>query len=186
MTDSIHLHPLDRSHLLRNCRICLSIFMAGLVLSGITAFPLRLELTYLVRHLPQHPTICATVPSLVTWFGTVLAALDNTANTAPFLAYGTDWLAFAHLVIAMAFIGPFRDPVRNTWVVTFGLLSCIAVIPLALVAGPIRGIPLFWRLVDCSFGIIGAMPLLLCRYYLRLIEFLDRNTPGDRRRRRAA
>jgi hypothetical protein len=31
----------------------------------------------------------------------------------PFLAYGTDWLAFVHLVIAVAFVGPFFDPVPD-------------------------------------------------------------------------
>jgi hypothetical protein len=31
----------------------------------------------------------------------------------PWLAYGTDWLAFAHIVIAVFFIGPFVDPVQN-------------------------------------------------------------------------
>lgn len=42
----------------------------------------------------------------------------------PFLAYGTDWLAFAHLVITVAFIGPYLDPVRNKWVIAFGLIAC--------------------------------------------------------------
>ena len=29
------------------------------------------------------------------------------------IAYGTDWLAFAHITIAVAFLGPLKDPVRN-------------------------------------------------------------------------
>ena len=88
----------------------------------------------------------------------------------PFLAYGTDWLAFAHLVIAAAFWGPIRDPVRNQWVVDFGILACLAVIPLALICGPIRGIPPGWRLVDCSFGVVGLIPLVIVRgMILRLI-----------------
>jgi hypothetical protein len=40
------------------------------------------------------------------------------------------------------FIGPYLDPVRNKWVVTFGLIACAGVIPLALIADHIRGIPL--------------------------------------------
>jgi hypothetical protein len=28
----------------------------------------------------------------------------------PWLAYGTDWLAFGHITIAVAFAGPIRDP----------------------------------------------------------------------------
>jgi hypothetical protein len=31
------------------------------------------------------------------------------------------------------------------------------------VFGGIRGIPIWWRLIDCSFGIFGAIPLLLAR-----------------------
>lgn len=80
-----------------------------------------------------------------------------------------DWLA-AHLVIAIVFIGPFIDPVRNKWVITFGLIACACVVPLAVIAGPIRGIPFAWRLVDCSFGIFGALPLLLCRRSILAIE----------------
>jgi hypothetical protein len=87
-----------------------------------------------------------------------------------FLAYGTDWLAFAHLVIAVAFIGPLRDPVRNKWVLTFGVIACAGVVPLALIAGCVRGIPFYWRLIDCSFGVFGVVPLLICLSYVRRLE----------------
>ena len=52
---------------------------------------------------------------------------------------------------------------RNVWVITFGLIACAAVIPTAMVFGPIRGIPLPWRLIDCAFGVVGIVPLLLAR-----------------------
>jgi len=81
--------------------------------------------------------------------------------------------AFAHLVIAVAFIGPYIDPVRNKWVITFGLIACAGVIPLALIAGQIRGIPLPWRLIDCSFGVFGAVPLLICRRSILALEHLQ-------------
>jgi hypothetical protein len=29
--------------------------------------------------------------------------------------------------------------------------------------GPLRGIPFYWRLIDCSFGVAALLPLLLCR-----------------------
>jgi len=78
------------------------------------------------------------------------------------MAYGTDWLAFAHLVIAVAFLGPLRDPAKNIWVVEFGIISSVAIIPMAFIAGEIRGIPIFWRLIDCVFGVIGALVLGRC------------------------
>jgi len=33
------------------------------------------------------------------------------------------------------------------------------VLPLALIAGHFRGIPFFHQWIDCSFGIIGLIPL---------------------------
>ena len=86
------------------------------------------------------------------------------------MAYGTDWLAFAHIVIAMAFIGPLRDPVKNIWVIEFGMIACVLVIPLAAICGPLRGIPWLWILIDCSFGIFGIMPLWLIRRYIKRLE----------------
>jgi hypothetical protein len=60
--------------------------------------------------------------------------------------------------------------VRNKWVFTFGVLACVGVIPLALIAGQVRGIPFYWRLIDMSFGVFGALPLLLCLGYVRRME----------------
>jgi len=96
------------------------------------------------------------------WIGFVFFGLQQTYANFPFLAYGTDWLAFGHLVIALFFIGPFIDPLKNEWVLYCGIAACIAVFPLALICGPIRQIPLFWTLIDCSFGLFGLLPLLYC------------------------
>ncbi len=104
-------------------------------------------------------------------------ALRNTNAFYPFLAYGTDWLAFAHLVIAVAFIGPYVDPVRNKWVITFGLIACAGVVPLALIAGAIRGIPLYWRAIDSGFGILCCIPLLICRRHIRTVEQTKEQMP---------
>jgi hypothetical protein len=82
------------------------------------------------------------------------------------------------LVIAIAFIGPLRDPVRNKWVLVFGVIACLGVFPLALVAGAIRGIPLYWRAIDCSFGLFGAIPLLFCLREVGRLEKLDLEKMG--------
>lgn len=144
---------------------------AGLIISGITAFLLQTELGWIIRILERDPTrAIAEFTRILPWMRRVSEALSVTDGDYPFLAYGTDWLAFAHLVIAAAFVGPYIDPVRNKWVITFGLIACAGVLPLALIAGPIRGIPLPWRLVDCSFGVFGAIPLLLCRHSILVLE----------------
>jgi hypothetical protein len=159
-------------------RFWLAIFIAGLVLSGVTAFPLQTELGWLASFL-HTPTLrpIAESAGLLQWIERVNEGLRTTNAHYPFLAYGTDWLGFAHLIIAVAFIGPYIDPVRNKWIITFGLIACGGVIPLALIAGEVRGIPFGWRLIDCSFGVIGSIPLLLCK---RLIISLEREkTPQE-------
>lgn len=156
---------------LRRIRFWLAVFIAGLVVSGVTAFPLEHELRWLVAFLHARAIQpIATATHLLPWINRVSLALKATNANYPFLSYGTDWLAFAHLVIAIAFIGPYVDPVRNKWLITFGLIACGGVIPLALVAGYARGVPIGWRLIDCSFGIFGAVPLLICRNDIARIE----------------
>ena len=154
-------------------RFWLVVMMAGLVVSGITAFPLDVELAF-AAELLQRIGAAAWVPGVAEWVQRVDEALRETYQEHPFIAYGTDWLAFAHLVIALAFIGPYRDPVRNVWVTQWGMLACLGVVPLALIAGSIRGIPLGWQLIDMSFGIIGIVPLIIV---LRLTRRLERQAP---------
>ncbi len=106
-----------------------------------------------------------TTTGILQWIVRVRDALNDTYSKYPFIAYGTDWLAFGHLMIAIAFIGPLRDPVRNIWVLEFGMIACVMVIPLAMICGPIRGIPFYWRLIDCAFGVFGIIPLWITRNY---------------------
>ena len=104
------------------------------------------------------------------WLAKAYAGVTKTSAHAPFVWYGTDWLAFGHIAIGLAFIGALRDPVRNRWLYDFGLLACAAVIPWALVFGAVREIPFWWRLVDCSFGVFGALPLWWCRRWALELE----------------
>ncbi|MFD5635320.1 hypothetical protein ACFWJM_14435 [Streptomyces sp. NPDC127077] len=161
----------DRAALLRGIRVWLAFFVVSLVLSGATAFPLVHELHWtedLLRALsvPEH------LPVLMDWIERVSRGLDTADAEYPFLLYGTDWLAFAHLVIAVAFYGPYRDPVRNIWVVEFGMIACAGIVPLALICGPIRGIPFWWTVIDMSFGIFGVIPLYVVRKKIKRLEAL--------------
>jgi hypothetical protein len=159
--------PVNPSRLLRSIRIWLALFILGLVLSGVTAFPLVHETAWLASLVATHQVVPA---SMADWIRRVHEALRDESVRYPFLAYGTDWLAFAHLVLAVAFLGPIMDPVRNKWVLQFGLVACAAVPLLALIAGPLRGIPFGWRLIDCSFGLFGAAPLAIALRYTNLLE----------------
>jgi hypothetical protein len=170
---------MKQRHKIRQVRFWLTIFIVGLILSGLTAFPLQRELGWLVSLLHsdlQRPV--AQSIGLLGWIGRVNEGVSATNAQYPFLAYGTDWLGFAHLVIAIAFVGPYIDPVGNRWAITFGLIACAAVLPLALIAGPLRGIPLGWRLIDCSFGVIGSVPLIRCWWLIRSISTSDHGGDG--------
>jgi hypothetical protein len=162
---------------LRSIRIWLAIVILGLFVSGVTAFPLQHELDLLVR-LSTHFHLAEHAPALNTWFLRVDHALADTNARYPFLAYGTDWLAFAHIVIAIIFIGPYVDPVRNKWIIICGLIASLGVFALALIAGPIRGIPPYWRLIDCSFGLVCGAILL---HVIRMTAQLELNQPASPR-----
>ena len=158
----------------RRIRALLIIFVTGLILSGLTAFPIESELRLLRSILGIDPSVPpSSYVGVRHWIATVAGALHETYAKYPFVGYGTDWLAFAHLVIAVSFIGPLRDPIRNIWVVTFGLIACMAVIPLALIAGAIREIPIYWRMIDCSFGVFGALPLWLARRNIAILRTIE-------------
>jgi hypothetical protein len=142
------------------------LFIACLFISGATAIPLQTELNFLTKLFASGYT-----PSEISeWLFRVRDALTQTQSQYPFLFYGTDWLAFGHFVIAIAFVGALRDPVRNRWLFDFGLMACALVIPYAIIFGGLRGIPLWWRLIDCSFGVFGAIPLWLCRRWAMELE----------------
>lgn len=160
----------ESARLLRTIRIWITLFIIGLVLSGVTAFPLRWEIGILNQLFGESSRIGGLIPPLGEWISYVHRGVDSLTDEQAFLFYGTDWLAFAHLVIAVAFIGPWRDPVRNIWVIEFGLIACAMVIPLALICGSIRGIPFWWRLIDCSFGVFGAVPLLIVWRLIKRLE----------------
>ena len=145
---------------LTKIRVLVLFFMIALILSGITAFPVETELRWLLRH-------PALVPGFAEiWLQNVFVAIAETNVQFPMLAYGFDWLAFAHIVIALLFVGVLKDPVKNKWIIEWAMLCCVAIFPLAFIAGPIRQIPIYHILIDCSFGIIGLIPLFICRRWI--------------------
>lgn len=169
---------MNEQQLKRRISLLLVIFIVGLVLSGLTAFPLQWEVTTLARLMGAADNATpGTGSGLLSWIIRVRNALIDTYAKYPFMAYGTDWLAFGHVVIGIAFIGAFRNPVRNIWILEFGMIACLLVIPAALICGPIRHIPFYWRLIDCSFGVFGIIPLWICRkHILQLAALHDEKT----------
>jgi hypothetical protein len=163
----------DGKYLLKWVRVLLLIFIIGLVFSGATAIPLETEVNLLARIIGANDSTNLEQGGLLRWIAEVRDGIVATNAKYPFIAYGTDWLAFAHFVIAVAFIGPLRNPVKNIWVVEFGMIACVLVVPFALVMGGVRGIPFGWRLIDCSFGIFGIILLWFCRRLIKQLAHLS-------------
>jgi len=69
----------------------------------------------------------------------VIEGIEEMNATYPFLFYGYDWPAFAHIVLAVLFLGAMHDPARNVWVVQFGLIACALIPILAGISIPFRG-----------------------------------------------
>ncbi|HKC68629.1 MAG TPA: hypothetical protein VKG26_10385 [Bacteroidia bacterium] len=161
------MKTITEKQLEKKVKLSLIIFTALLIISGVTAFPLEWELSLLAKS----SLICSNT-ILHDWIEKTYEAVRNSNNTYPFLSYGTDWLAFAHIVIATAFIGPLKNPVKNIWVIQFGMIASLMVFPLAFICGPIRHIPFYWQLIDCSFGLFGLIPLYIAYRNTKQLETL--------------
>jgi hypothetical protein len=147
----------------KQIRLLLLSFIVLLALSGITAFPLRTEMDFLRTHAHQFPNF------LHHWILKVHAAINATPDT---VLYGTDWLAFAHLVIGLFFIPVYINPIKYAINLRMAQIACIGVFPLAFICGPIRDIPFFHQVIDCSFGFFG---FLLLAFIYKRIQHLEKD-----------
>ena len=171
--------PPHSSGLLTRIRLCLGILIAILLVNGITGFSLIRGSEACLNILARTAHLSAGSP-LFDWLSQVHHALVVSAGSTPFLAYSTDSLALAYILFALLFLGPYRDPVRNQWVINFGLVGCLAILLLAAIAGPLRGVAVSWRMVNACFALACALPLLLCRHYLSLLKHMDRTARRQR------
>jgi len=145
----------------------LGIVAFGLFVSGVTVWPAVPELKAAVSFIWG-----AAEPAGVL-HGFVLKAIEGLEKVAaeyPFMLYAHDWLAFAHIVLAILFAGAMRDPVRNVWIVQCGLIMCALVPVLAGICIPIRGLPLCWFWLDFAFAPAAALPLWLALRDIRRAE----------------
>ena len=95
---------------LKRAKWMLAIVAFGLFVSGVTVWPAIWELKTAV-----HLVWGDSVPTGVV-HRFVVQAIDGLVSVKanyPFLLYAHDWLAFAHVMLAILFAGAIRDPVRN-------------------------------------------------------------------------
>lgn len=146
---------------IKKIRQVVLVFIVLLVLSGVTAFPLVTEVNWMVTHIEWFPT----------FFHAWIYKVHDIINTTPSIVfYGTDWLAFAHIIIALFFVGVYQDPIRNKFSISIGIIACLAVFPLAFICGPIRGIPFYHQIIDCCFGLFGLIPLFYIKNKIKRLE----------------
>lgn len=157
----------------KRIRFFIVLFIVGLTLSGISAIPALWEATLLKQFFGSATWLGEIFPGIAIWFDRIYEGVHHGYGQYPFLAYGTDWLAFGHIAIAIAFIGPLRDPIKNIWVIEFGMIACILVVPWAIIFSFVREIPIFWTLIDISFGIFGIIPLWFVRRDILSLDKID-------------
>lgn len=146
---------------LRRVRFLLVFYSLALLASGLTVFWLPWETRVLVSVIwGDSAPDAGPLPGMHAWLVQCRDAIAFTEKTYPFMFYGTDWLGFAHVILAILFLGAARDPERNIWVIHCGLIACALVVIHAVFFVPLRGLPWEWILVDSSFGVFGCLPLL--------------------------
>ena len=147
----------------------LGIVAFGLFVSGVTVWPAIWELKTGVHLIWGDGEPTGVVHGFVM---KSIAALESVKANYPFLLYAHDWLAFAHIVLAILFAGAIRDPVRNIWIVQCGLIMCALVPILAGICIPLRGLPSRWFLIDFAFAPAAALPLWIAMRDIRRVENL--------------
>ena len=163
MTDNIT----REKQLRKRIKVAIIITIVGLLLNGISSLPLRTELDILLRYPDRLP------PFLLEWWTYVRQGVYETSEKYNFMRYGFDWLAFAHLIIAIAFIGPLRDPIKNQWVIQWGMIVAALSILMAFGWERMRDIPIWWSFVDAGISYIAFTVLWLCNKWIGKLKSIS-------------
>jgi len=152
---------------MKRAKVMLGIVAFGLLVAGITVWPAVSELRMAVRIVWGNAAPTGILHGFVLQ---AIEGLEAVQANYPFMLYAHDWLAFAHIVLAILFAGAIRDPIRNVWLVQCGLIMCALVPVLAGVCIPLRGIPSIWFLIDFAFAPAAALPLWIALRDIRRAE----------------
>ena len=158
---------LHKRNNVRRAKIMLGVVVFGLLMSGITVWPAVPELKMAVHLVWGDAVPSGTLHDFVL---RAIIGLETVQKDYPFMLYAHDWLAFAHIVLAILFAGAIRDPLRNVWIVQCGLVMCALVPVLAGICIPLRGIPYIWFLFDFAFAPAAAGPLWIALRDIRRAE----------------
>ena len=134
----------------------LGIVVFGLLVSAVTIWPAVTELELGIQFFWGDTPATGAIHIFAI---KVIEALKAIQTEYPFMLYAHDWLAFAHIVLAILFAGAIKDPVRNKWIVQCGLIMCALIPVLAGICIPLRGLPIYWFWIDFAFAPAAALPL---------------------------
>ena len=155
---------IHQTKLRRKIKIAVVITIIGLLLNGISAIPLRTELNILLSNPWAFPKF------INNWWMHLDKGVNETTNQYSFMRYGFDWLGFSHLLIAIAFIGPLKDPIKNEWVIKWGMIASGLGVLMALGWERLRSIPFWWSVVDASIVIIAFVILWFCNKWIQALK----------------
>ncbi|MFC2111001.1 hypothetical protein ACFLQ5_00965 [Bacteroidota bacterium] len=157
---------------LKRAKIMIWIVVFGLFVSGVTVWPALFELKTIIRIIWGDFVPTASLHLLLIQ---IIQGLETVQAEYPFLMYAYDWLAFAHIVLAILFAGTIRDLVRNKWIIQCGLIMCALVPILAIICIPLRAIPFYWFWIDAAFAPAAALPLWIALKDIKRVEALSIN-----------
>ena len=89
----------------RKVQILLVLYGLALIAIGLATIPLQVEIAVLENVTGDRSALEEVWPAMAHWISRVQEGVSRAYGTYPFLQYGTDWLAFAHVVIGIAFLG---------------------------------------------------------------------------------
>lgn len=139
----------------------------GLFVSGVTVWPAVSELRIALGILESIGLGGSDLHNFVEQIRNSLIAINQ---EHPQIMYGYDWLAFAHICLAILFFGAVKDPVRNRWIIECGLIMCALIPVLGAICIPYRQIPFYWFWVDFAFAPAAALPLIIALRDVRRLE----------------
>ena len=157
-------NEINEARLRKKIKTVIIITIIGLLLNGISAVPLGTELNILLSNQQILPKF------LSDWWTYVAKGVHDTTAHYSFMRYGFDWLAFAHLLIAIAFIGPLKDPIKNEWIVQWGMIASALSLLVAFGWERMRSIPLWWSFIDASIAIVAFIILWLCNKWISQLK----------------
>ncbi|MDX2001546.1 MAG: hypothetical protein SFW35_03890 [Chitinophagales bacterium] len=152
--------------LLQRFRFWLSIFIAGIFISGYLHIPIEHFLLVAKNGVAQHAPLGYFKILYNDFYRQTLLVPDN----MPLLAYRQFWMAFTRIAVAFTMIGLYANPTQYRGILKIAALLCLAVVPLAIWHGHAHGVPVFWIGIDICQAGMGLLLLAICQKHINRLQ----------------